>query len=123
VTFFDATLYNDARVCYERGAVTAGSIANPAQSVKTRCRALYGAAQCDLYLHEYLPGIEACEEALNLIAAPGCEQEQVRALIEATYAHFCSPSTASRTPLAMRPSPARWPRSPAPRGRRSRRRR
>ena len=33
VTFFDATLYNDARVCYERGAVTASSIDDPALSV------------------------------------------------------------------------------------------
>ena len=89
VTFFDATLYNDARVCYERGAATAASIADDAQSVKTRCRALYGAAQCDLYLHEYLPGVDACEEVVTLLAEPrDREQEQVRALVEGTYAQL-----------------------------------
>ena len=89
VTFFDATLYNDARVCYERGAVTASSIEDPVLSVYLRCRALYGAAQCDLYLHEYLPGVDACDEALQLMADPkDREQEQVRALVEATYAQL-----------------------------------
>jgi putative two-component system response regulator len=89
VTFFDATLYNDARVCYARAAETAGSIPNPATSVQLRCRALYGASQCDLYLHEYLPGVEACEEALELLKEPkDREQEQVRALIEGTYAQL-----------------------------------
>jgi putative two-component system response regulator len=89
VTFFDATLYNDARVCYERGAVTAGSAADPALSVYLRSRALYGAAQCDLYLHEYLPGIDACEEAVLLVKEPkDREQEQVRALVESTYAQL-----------------------------------
>jgi putative two-component system response regulator len=89
VTFFDATLYGDARVCYERGAITAASITDEVLSVRTRCRALYGAAQCDLYLHEYLPGIDACEEALNLVKEPmDREQEQVRALVESTYAQL-----------------------------------
>jgi putative two-component system response regulator len=89
VTFFDATLYGDARVCYERGAMTAASITDEALSIKTRCRALYGAAQCDLYLHEYLPGIDACEEALNLVKEPkDREQEQVLALIESAYAQL-----------------------------------
>jgi len=89
VTFFDATLYNDARVCYERGAVTASSIEDPALGVYLTCRALYGAAQCDLYLHEYLPGVDACEEALQLVEDPkDREQEQLRALVEATYAQL-----------------------------------
>jgi putative two-component system response regulator len=89
VTFSDATLYNDARVCYERGAVMAGSAADPALCVYLRSRALYGAAQCDLYLHEYLPGIDACEEAVLLVKEPkDREQEQVRALVESTYAHL-----------------------------------
>jgi response regulator RpfG family c-di-GMP phosphodiesterase len=89
VTFFDATLYSDARVCYERGAMTAGSIADAGMSVSLRCRALYGAAQCDLHLHEYLPGLDACEESLQLLAEPrDREQEQVRALVEGTYAQL-----------------------------------
>jgi putative two-component system response regulator len=89
VTFFDATLYNDARVCYERGAATASSIEDPALGVYLKCRALYGAAQCDLYLHEYLPGVEACDLALQLVEDPkDREQEQLRALIEGTYAQL-----------------------------------
>src|SRR5512145_904413 len=89
VTFFDATLYNDARVCYERGAVTAASIADSAPSVSLRCRALYGAAQCDLHLHEYLPGIDACDEVVQLLKEPkDREQEQVRALVEGTYSQL-----------------------------------
>lgn len=89
VTFFDATLYNDARVCYERGATTASSIEDAGVAVHLRCRALYGAAQCDLYLHEYLPGIDACEEVIQLLREPkDREQEQVRALVEGTYAQL-----------------------------------
>lgn len=89
VTFFDATLYNDARVCYERGDVTAEEILSDAVKIQSRCRALYGAAQCGLYLHEYLPGVEACEKALRLVSEPrDREQEQVRALLEATYAQL-----------------------------------
>ena len=89
VTFFDATLYNDARVCFERGAASANSIEDAAARVSLRCRGLYGAAQCDLHLHEYLPGLDACQEALLLLREPGDrEQEQVRALVEGTYAQL-----------------------------------
>jgi len=89
VTFFDATLYNDARVCYERGDLMAAAIADPALRVHARCRALYGAAQCGLYLHEYLQGVDACKRALDMVRDPiDREQEQVRALIETTYAQL-----------------------------------
>jgi hypothetical protein len=50
---------------------------------------LHGAALCGLSLNEYLQGIEASEEALGLLLKPkDREQEQVRALIEATYAQL-----------------------------------
>jgi putative two-component system response regulator len=89
VTFFDATLFTDARVCYERGAMAAAAIQDDSLNVQNRCRALYGAALCGLQLHEYLQGIEACKEAIELVREPkDREQEQVRSLVEATYAQL-----------------------------------
>jgi putative two-component system response regulator len=86
VTFLDATLYVDARVCFERAATTASDLANRADREMQQCRALHGAATCGLYLHEYLQGIDDCEKALILLSEPrDREQETVRSLIESTY--------------------------------------
>jgi len=85
-TFLDATLYVDARVCFERANAAAASIEELAPSATLRCRALHGASMCALYLHEYLQGVDACEEALALLREPkDREQEQARALVESTY--------------------------------------
>jgi putative two-component system response regulator len=89
VTFLEATLYTDARVCYERANNLASAIADEGQRINVRSRALHGAAVCGLYLHEYLKAVEACEEALPLLRDPrDREQEQLRALVEATYAQL-----------------------------------
>jgi tetratricopeptide (TPR) repeat protein len=90
VTLLDATLYTDARVTYERADAMAASIAEgEGPGINLRCRALHGAAVCSLYLHEYLQGVDACEDALALVREPkDREQELVRALTEATYAQL-----------------------------------
>jgi putative two-component system response regulator len=89
ITFLDATLYSDARVCYERADVLARQVSDEGQSISLRSRALHGAALCGLFLHEYLQGIDACNAALELLAEPrDREQEQVRALVEATFAQL-----------------------------------
>lgn len=86
VAFLEATLYSDARVCYERADIMAGEIDDVALGVSLRSRALHGAALCGLYLYEYLQGVDACQEAIGLLREPSDrEQEQLRALIEATY--------------------------------------
>jgi putative two-component system response regulator len=89
VTFLEATLYTDARVSYERAAALAAAIAEEGPRVTLRARVLHGAAVCSLYLHEYLQGVEACEEALSLLVEPrDREHELLRALLEATYAQL-----------------------------------
>ena len=86
VTFLEATLYNDARVCSERADIAARNIADDALRASLRSHALHGAAVSSLYLHEYLAGIEACREAVELLRDPrDREHELVRALVEATY--------------------------------------
>jgi putative two-component system response regulator len=86
VTFLDATLYLDARVCFERATAAADAIEDRAQRETQSCRALHGASLCALFLHEYLAGIDACQQALVLLSDPkDREQETVRSLIESTY--------------------------------------
>jgi putative two-component system response regulator len=88
-TFLDATLYADARVCFERANAMATAVPNEVQSGQVRCRALHGSAACALYLHEHLQGIAACDEAIALLMEPkDREQEQLRALLEATRAQL-----------------------------------
>jgi putative two-component system response regulator len=89
ITFLEATLYSDARVCYERADTLAKQVSDEGQSINLRSRALHGAALCGLFLHEYLQGIDACNAALELLADPkDREQEQVRALVESTFAQL-----------------------------------
>jgi putative two-component system response regulator len=84
--FHEATLYSDARVTFERANAMALNIEEEAPRLTLQLRALHGIAACALYLHEYLAGLEACEEAIALIREPrDREQEQVRALVESTY--------------------------------------
>jgi putative two-component system response regulator len=88
-TFLDATLFADARATFDRADAMALEVADDAPRLSLRCRALHGLAICALYLHEYLRGISACEEAVELLQAPrDREQEQVRALVESTYAQL-----------------------------------
>jgi putative two-component system response regulator len=89
VTFLEATLYTDARVCYERANDLGGRIEDAAHGSYVRSRSLHGAAVCALYLHEYLQGVDACNEALELLSEPrDREQELLRALVEATFAQL-----------------------------------
>jgi putative two-component system response regulator len=85
-TFHEATLYSDARSTFERANAMALAIEEEGPRLTLQLRALHGIAACALYLHEYLPGLDACEEAIALIPEPrNREQEQVRALVESTY--------------------------------------
>ena len=85
-TFHEATLYSDARATFERANAMALTIEEEAPRLTLQLRALHGMAACALNLHEYLSGLEACEEAIALIHEPrDREQEQVRALVESTY--------------------------------------
>jgi putative two-component system response regulator len=89
VTFLEATLYTDARVCYERANDLGGRIEDATHGSYVRSRSLHGAAVCALYLHEYLQGVDACNEALELLSEPrDREQELLRALVEATFAQL-----------------------------------
>jgi putative two-component system response regulator len=89
VTFLEATLYTDARVCYERANDLGGKIEDATHGSYVRSRSLHGAAVCALYLHEYLQGVDACNEALELLSEPrDREQELLRALVEATFAQL-----------------------------------
>jgi len=89
VTFLEATLYMDARLCYERSGELAASVADSDVSASIRSRALHGVAACSLSLSEYLQGVRATETALELLREPrNREQEQMRALIEATYSQL-----------------------------------
>jgi putative two-component system response regulator len=90
VTFFEGTLYSDARVCFARSsALAAGIPQSEPHGLNMRSRALHGAALCALYLHEYLGGVEACDEALSLLERPrDRDQELSRSLIHATYAQL-----------------------------------
>jgi putative two-component system response regulator len=89
VTFQEATLYNDARVCFERANAIAKDIGDDALRSSLRARALHGSAVSSLYLHEYLQGVTACEVAEELLNEPkDRENEMVRALLEATFAQL-----------------------------------
>jgi putative two-component system response regulator len=67
----------------------ARDIGDAALSASIRSRALHGSAACSLFLHEYLQGIDSCEAAVGLLRDPANrEQEQVRALVEVTYAQL-----------------------------------
>jgi putative two-component system response regulator len=89
LTFLEATLYLDARVCYQRADEMARCIEDESQRSSAQVRALHGAALCGLYLHEFLQGVESCDKALRLLSDPrDREQEQLRALVEATYAQI-----------------------------------
>jgi putative two-component system response regulator len=89
VAFLEATLYSDARVCYERADAMAAKVGDQALGATLRTRALHGASLCAFYLHEYLRGVADCEEAIGLLSEPkDREQEQLRALIEATMAQL-----------------------------------
>jgi len=52
ITFFDATLYSDARVCYERVRSMAEGLEDQTKQLILRSRALLGSALCGLYLNE-----------------------------------------------------------------------
>ena len=119
-TFHEATLYSDARVTFERANAMAATIEEEAPRLTLRLRALHGIAACALYLHEYLAGLEACEEAIALIHEPkDREQEQVRALVESTYTQLLLAVNRTEEASLMRPSRARWRFAPVRRGRRS----
>ncbi len=85
-TFFEATLFNDARICHERGVSIMYSQPDNAMTRSFAARGLHGSSMCSLYLHEYLKGIETSEEAVDLMREPqDREEEAARADAESTY--------------------------------------
>jgi putative two-component system response regulator len=88
ITFLEATLYTDARLCFRQADGLAASISEET-SAFLRAKALHGSAICSLYLHEYLQGIDACVACLGFLKEPkDREQEQALALLEATHAQL-----------------------------------
>ena len=88
-TFLEATLYADARSMFERANAMALAIGEEGPRLTLQLRALQGSAVCALYLREYLQGVDACMEAVALLGEPkDREQEQVRSLIESSYAQL-----------------------------------
>jgi len=119
VTFLEATLYLDARVCYQRADEMAAFVQDESQRSSVQSRALHGAALCGLYLHEFLQGVESCDEALRLLSDPrDREQEQIRALVEATYAQILLALNRVDEAAQHATSARRWPFGRAQRERR-----
>ncbi len=90
VTFFDATLYNDARVCYERGAMTASSIdrsgAERHDPSAGRCTAPRSAiSTCTSTCPASMRAKRRCSSSRTRRTA---SRSRCRALIEATYAQL-----------------------------------
>lgn len=86
ITYYEATLFNDARECNDRGVAIVYGLPDSPLTRSFAARGLHGSALCSLYLHEYLKGIETSEEAVDLLREPqDREEEAARALAEATY--------------------------------------
>jgi tetratricopeptide (TPR) repeat protein len=89
ITLCEATLFSDAYACFNRADLLALSTPGESLRSKMRCRTLHGMALCDLYLHKRERAIQACESALEYCVDPVDEEDaQLRALVEATYAHL-----------------------------------
>lgn len=83
---FEATLYNNARIAFERAVARASGLPDTPRLRSTAAKCLQGSADCSLRLKEFLRGLEAIEEAIALLEKPADrEQEQARVLAEGTY--------------------------------------
>ena len=83
---FEATLYNDARIAFERAVSAASDLADSPIARSMAARALQASALSSLRLKEYLRGRDAIEDAIALLDDPkDREQEQARVLAEGTY--------------------------------------
>ena len=86
ITNFEATLFDDARECSERGVSIVYGLPDTPLTRSFAARGLHVSALCSLYLHEYLKGITTSEDAVELLRNPqDREEEAARALAEATY--------------------------------------
>lgn len=86
IAFLDATLFTDARTAFDRALTMAGQLPDSPKARYAAAKAYHGSALASLRLHEYLRGLDAVEEALNLLDHPtDRDQEQTRVLVEATY--------------------------------------
>ncbi len=84
--FLEATLYNDARIAFERAVAAASDLADSPIARSMAARALQASALCSLRLKEYLRGRDAIEDAIALLDDPkDREEEQARVLAEGTY--------------------------------------
>ena len=84
--FLEATLYNDARIAFERAVSAAEGLADSPIARSFAARALQASALSSLRLKEYVRGRDAIEDAIALLDDPkDREQEQARVLAEGTY--------------------------------------
>lgn len=82
----EATLYNDARIAFERAVSSASNLPDVPIARRQAAKALQGSALSSLRLKEYLRGLEAIEDAISLLDDPqDRDQEQARVLAEGTY--------------------------------------
>jgi putative two-component system response regulator len=107
LAFMEATLFTDARLCYERAFAKAASLPDNSTTRNVAAKALHGSALCSLRLHEYVRGLDSIEEAIALLDEPvDRDQEQARVLAEATYVRLLLATNrveegAGRVPLAL----------------------
>ena len=71
ITFFDAALFPDARVCYVSVRQVSVVFGVDNRWLQLRSRALLGAALCGL-ANEYLQGVDACSEGAVELLARAC---------------------------------------------------
>ena len=84
--FLEATLYNDARIAFERAVSNASELADSPMARSMAAKALQGSALSSLRLKEFLRGLDAIQDAIALLDQPeDRDQEQARVLAEGTY--------------------------------------
>jgi response regulator RpfG family c-di-GMP phosphodiesterase len=90
IAFFDASLYSDARECFQKADFLARSVACPKRQSYLRSRSLHGSAVCSLHLRDFDNGMTECVASIEHVKHPADrEAEQVRSLAETTLAHLC----------------------------------
>lgn len=88
VVFMESTLYPESSMAFRRSLSASEKVEKPTRS-SFRARAFHGLAVNSLHLHDYPAGLAAVTSAVEESDDPqDREQEQMRSLIESTYAHL-----------------------------------
>lgn len=89
VSLFEASLYAEARICYERGQLLTNAVSDRCIRRRTRALAMHGVALSSLWLGDYRTGVAASEEASRQIREPSTrEEEQALSVIESVYSQL-----------------------------------